>query len=159
MSEVTPNFKPDAEACPCSCGTVGRPQKKLRKDGLFHVQRCPCVRCKGARVRKGGLAAQRTAAKRLGVPMMGSMRPGNEEDYAGLLRMESKAGAQVRPMFTAFLKAESQSEAQRPHGDNRPFVMAARITPQANDGLVVIRESRLQETVYALAVQLGLIEE
>lgn len=92
------------------------------------------------------------------VPVSGSLRPGNEEDYAGLLRMESKSGAIVKPLFTSYLKAEAQSEAARPIGDTRPFVMTARVQPTSADGLIVLRESRLQETVYALACQLGLIE-
>jgi hypothetical protein len=86
------------------------------------------------------------------------MRPSNEELYLGLVRTEVKSGAIVRPMYTAYLKAEAQSEAARARGDLRPFVMAARMNPQGKDGLVVFRESKLEETVYALAVQLGLIE-
>jgi hypothetical protein len=74
------------------------------------------------------------------------------------LRMESKSGAIVKPMFTAYAKAEAQSELQRPVGDTRPFVMAARVQPESKDGLIVIRESRLSETVYALAMQLGLFD-
>jgi hypothetical protein len=76
----------------------------------------------------------------------------------GTVRLEVKSGAIVRPMFTAYLKAEAQSEASRSRGDVRPFVMAARVNPQGNDGLIVLRESKLTETVYALAVQLGLID-
>jgi hypothetical protein len=105
-----------------------------------------------------GLEAHRRAAKRLGVPLVGSLRPGNEEDYQGMLRMESKSGAIVRPLFTAYLKAEAQSESARPIGDVRPFVLTARLKPEGKDGLVVLRESKLEETVYALACQLGLIE-
>jgi hypothetical protein len=37
--------------------------------------------------------------------------------------------------------------------------MAARMNPQGKDGLVVFRESKLEEIVYALAVQLGILDE
>jgi hypothetical protein len=87
------------------------------------------------------------------------MRPSNEELFPGTVRVEAKSGAIVRPMYTAFLKAEAQSEAARARGDLRPFVMAARMNPQGKDGLVVFRESKLEEIVYALAVQLGILDE
>jgi hypothetical protein len=158
MSEVEPNFKPEIAPCVCGCGVEARPVLKAFKDGSRHAKGCDCRQCKGRRSRKTGLEAQRRAAKRLGVPAVNSMRPSNEELYPGLVRTEVKSGAIVRPMYTAYLKAEAQSEAARARGDLRPFVMAARMNPQGKDGLIVFRESKLEETVYALAVQLGLIE-
>jgi hypothetical protein len=157
MSDVTPNFKQLSE-CHCGCGAVGQLKSPWKDGSQCVVRKCACRRCKGRRNRKSGLEAQRRAAKRLNVPVVGSMRPGNEEDYQGLLRMESKSGAIVRPLFTAYLKAETQSEAARPVGDVRPFVLTARLKPEGKDGLIVLRETKLEETVYALAVQLGLIE-
>src|SRR3954454_17650025 len=74
------------------------------------------------------------------------------------IRIEAKSGAQVRPLFTAYLKAELQSAASRSVGDHRPFLMAARSEPGSKDGVLVLRESTLEATVYALALQLGLPE-
>jgi hypothetical protein len=157
--EVTPNFKTEIAPCVCGCSVVARLVLKTFSDGTRHVRGCTCRQCRGRKSRRTGLEAQRRAAKSLGVPKVGPLRPGNEEDYAGLLRMENKSGAIVKPMWTAYLKAEAQSEASRPYGDVRPFVFCARLQPEAKEGLVTIRESKLAEAVYALAVQLGLIEE
>jgi hypothetical protein len=75
------------------------------------------------RVRKGGQDGQRAAAKRAGVKKVGSMYAGHEEHYDGPTRIEVKVGAQVKAMITAFDKHMGQSEASRPIGDVRPFVL------------------------------------
>lgn len=127
MTEVTPNFKPDAEPCPCGCGTVARPQTRKRKDGLNHARGCPCTRCKHARTRKGGADGQRSTAKRAGVKKVGSFYVGHVEQYDGETRIEVKTwsrpvktGAQNRPMVTAFDKCKGQSEADRRRPSVRP---------------------------------------
>jgi hypothetical protein len=107
VTDVTPNFKPEIEPCICGCGVAARPVLKAFKDGSRHAQGCDCRQCKGQRSRKTGLEAQRRAAKRLGVPAVNSMRPSNEELFPGTVRVEAKSGAIVRPMYTAFLKAEA----------------------------------------------------
>lgn len=132
---------------------------KPDKNGVRRVRTCKDASARGRRNRRSGLSAQRRGAKGLAIPKLGSLRPGNEEDYAGLVRYESKSGAIVKPMWTAYLKAETQSELQRPIGDNRPFVMGARVQPESKDGLYAFRESKIKEVVYALAVQLGIIED
>jgi hypothetical protein len=131
---------------------------KADKNGIRRVRQCKDATARGRKNRKNGLQAQRRAAKALGVPNVGPLRPGNEEHMGGLVRIEAKSGGIVRPVFTAYFKAEAQSELQRPIGDNRPFVLAARLGGNSNKGLIVLREDKLEACVYALAVQLGLIE-
>jgi hypothetical protein len=65
-----------------------------------------------------------------------------------------KAGAQIKPAVTAFLRMEAQSEAQRPFGDNRPFVGVA-MPDGSKDGIVMMRLSKLTDVVAALYEQLG----
>lgn len=95
----------------------------------------------------------------LNAPYASSLRTGHEEHHGGLLRWESKSGAQVRPMFTAFEKAEKQAEANRSFGDNRPFVMTARVQPHSKEAIMTFRvrnNDDLKTIVAALAEQLGL---
>lgn len=115
---------------------------------------CVCRRCLGKRSRAKGDLKARQARKALNIPGANTR---HEELLGGLVRWESKAGAQVKPMWTAFLKAENQSEQARPFGDTRPFVMTASVDGQS-DHLVCFRVSKLAETVAALAEQLGLVD-
>lgn len=159
--EVSPNFKPPIGQCPCPdlrCNVEARPLTKKNKDGKYHNRGCTCASCRGRRNRKSGLAAQTRAAKALGVRAVNGIRPSNEEQFDGGVRIEVKSGAQVRPAFTAYLKAEEQSEATRSLGDARPFIMAARLNPSGKDGLIIFRESKLREIVYALAENLSLLD-
>lgn len=77
---------------------------RKRKDGLQHVQRCMCKRCKGERVRSGGSDGQRDSARRAGVKKAGAIFAGQEEHYDGDTRIEVKTGVQTRPIGTAFDK-------------------------------------------------------
>jgi hypothetical protein len=153
-----PNFKENVGPCGCGldeCTAYGTLRVRAWRDGSRCVKRgCPCLRCRGARNKREGARRQRTAARALGVPVS-SLSPGHEELALGLVRYEAKSGAQVKPAWTAYLRAEAQSEAARPHGDTRPFV-ACFEPKDASDGLVCIRRSRLVETVAALAEQLGI---
>ncbi len=74
---------------------------------------------------------------------------GNEENWRLPLRVEVKSGAQVNPIFTRFLAAESQSEANRAQGDTRPFVMVA-MGQRTTDGLFLCRLSQLAAVVEGL---------
>ncbi len=148
--EVEPRFK-EITDCPCGCGLSGALVLRKFKDGTRHVRGCKCKQCRGRRNRSSGLAAQRKAAKALMVPQVGWSRPGDEENWAGSVRAEVKSGAQVKPLHTAWAKAAAQSEAARPIGDTRPFVMVARVSPTGKDGLVILQESQLREVVYTLA--------
>lgn len=162
MSDVTPNFK-ERIACPCGCGLEGRPLTPF-SDGVRHVAGCintGCRRCRGRNSKRKGGVAQRRAQKLLAVPKSSSLSTGHEEFAGGLVRFEIKSGAQVRPLRTAFGKAEAQSEAARALGDNRPFVMGSLAEANGKEMIVAFRvrnEDDMRATVAALAMQLGLIE-
>ena len=91
----------------------------------------------GKRNRAKGDSKARKARKALGIPGANSR---HEEIWGGDIRVEVKAGAQIKPVVTAFLKCEAQSEAARPIGDHRPFMMVA-MPDEWSDGLVVMRLS------------------
>lgn len=156
--QVTPIMKENVGACGCGldkCNAYGTLRAKPHKDGTLCCRRgCPCPRCRGGGNRRAGARGQRKAMVGLGVPV-GTLSPGHEEHALGTVRLEVKSGKQAGPVATAYLKAEAQSEEARPFGDHRPFV--ACFEPLGwSDGLVVIRRSRLAETVAALAEQLGM---
>jgi hypothetical protein len=159
VSEVEPNFKPFGP-CPCSCGVEGPLQSRQYKDGTQHVRRCPCRQCIGRRSKRTGGKAQRTARKLLAVPVTNGIKTGHEEHAGGLVRFEAKSGAQIRPLVTAFTKAEMQSEAARAIGDTRPTVVMALLQPEGKEAIVAFRAShalQMRETVAAMAMQLGLL--
>jgi hypothetical protein len=159
VSEVTPNFKPFG-LCSCGCEVEGPLQTRQYKDGSLHVRRCPCKQCMGRRSKRTGGKAQRTAKKLLAVPTTSTIHTGHEEFAGGLVRFECKSGAQIRPMVTAFSKAEAQSEAARAIGDTRPTVVMALLQPEGQEAIIAFRArnaGQMKETIAALAIQLGLI--
>jgi hypothetical protein len=93
------------------------------------------------------------AAKEAGI-VLNRLGAGHEENYAGAVRMESKAGKQVGPVHTRYLDARAQSEAARPIGDHRPFVFVAG-PDDAPYLLWVIRSDDLPQVVAALAENWG----
>jgi hypothetical protein len=159
--DVTPNFKTLA-VCPCTderCPREGTPLTRTYKDGTTHIRRCPCRQCLGRKSKRTGGLAQRTAAKRLGLTTS-SIKTGHEESYIGGLRIEVKSGRQIGPLVTAFEKGEAQSEAQRPLGDNRPFVYAAVPEPNGKTVIYAFRtrdQDELRTVIAAFAEQLGLM--
>jgi len=157
--EVEPNFRREITPCECGCGVESRILQKAWKDGTQHNRGCRCRRCTGRRSRKSGLAAQRAAARSLGVPQLAPWLPSDEELFAGELRIEVKSGAIVKPMGTAFVKAWKQSDAARAIGDSRPIVIVAKPDPHSKDGIIAFRESDLRAVAYALASNLGLLVE
>lgn len=121
---------PTKGECGCGCGMFGT----LRKAPAGHVRGCDCKRCQGKRNRTKGDSKARTARKALGIS--GAMSR-HEEHWGGRCRVEMKAGAQVGPIATRFDAARAQSEAARPHGDNRPFMMVA-MPDGRKDGIVLM---------------------
>jgi hypothetical protein len=126
--------------CPCGCGAFGTPKKSTG-----HPRECDpseCAVCRNGQNRKQGMAAQRKARKTMGVPgshMEATL--GNEENWRHpLFRMEVKAGAQVQPILTRYLAAETQAEVSKAIGDPRPLVLIA-MPDDFGDGLVVLRSS------------------
>lgn len=167
-TEVTTAFKPfgecqgDKATCMFKdrCPIEGNLYMK-GKDKKLRVRNCKDAVSRGRSNRRNGLKGQSKAAKVAGVPKTHSLRPGNEEHWSGTLRFEFKQGAQIRAAVTAFKKTESQSEASRPVGDNRPFV-AGFIPTEAQEGVIYAFRARTQQdlvdVVLAWAEQLGLRE-
>lgn len=114
------------EACPLF-GTL----RRADRDGRRRIRECGDLVASGRRAGRGGRTAQAKAARAVGVPVS-TLRPGNEENYRGSLRIESKQGRQVSPAITAFRRARAQSDHARAIGDHRPFALLA-----TADGLTV----------------------
>jgi len=68
---------------------------------------------------------------------------GQEESWAGKVRVECKAGAQTGPCVTRFKAAWKQSEAAREPGDLRPTVVVL-MGDGSSDGIVMCRLSDWQ---------------
>jgi hypothetical protein len=148
------NPKTNKGECECAprCGrfgTLGRPDRL----GARHVRGCDCWVCLGRHSKRNGGRKQAKAVTTLGIPRS-SLRPGHEELLGGTVRVEVKSGAQVSPVLTRYLAAESQSESQRPIGDHRPFAFLA-MPEDTSDGLVVVRLSAVHEFAAALVEMAG----
>lgn len=129
-NQMTDYLKAKAD-CVCGCGLFGTPLK--RPEG--HIRGCKCPRCMGKRNRAKGDAKARKARKALGITGVNSR---HEEVWGGDVRVEVKAGAQIKPVVTAFLRCEIQSEQHRPIGDTRPFMLVV-MPDGSSDGLIVMR--------------------
>lgn len=108
--------------CECAldtCDLYGT-LKKPWVDGTRCVRGCRCSRCRGKTNRRKGDAKARAARKALGLPGVNSR---HEEHVGGPVRWEAKAGKQVQPVWNVYRRARAQSEASRPVGDTRPFVL------------------------------------
>jgi hypothetical protein len=144
------SYMKDAGDCGCGCGAYGT-LKKPNRAGIRCVNRvCKCRSCMGKNNRRKGDRKAATARKQLGAMGANSR---HEEHWGGALRIEAKAGAQVGPILTRYLAAKNQSEAARPIGDNRPFVMAA--MPDRGPGLLVVEIDELAQIVAALLENWG----
>lgn len=152
MTEVVPRFK-DVGDCGCGCGAFGTFRVKAWSNGVRCTRNCDrlkCPRCRGRASRSKGDA--KAAKARRALNAMG-VATRHEEGWGGALRIEAKAGAQVGPILTRYLAAKNQSEAARPRGDNRPFVMAA--MPDRGPGLLVVEIDELARVVAALLENWG----
>lgn len=118
------------DGCP-KFGLLGR----AGRDGKRRVKGCGDPVARGKRNRAKGDAKARRARKMLGI---GGANTRHEELWAGAVRVEVKSGAQIEPIATRYFAAERQSEAQRPIGDIRPFVMVA-MPDGTRVGLCVLR--------------------
>lgn len=107
------------------CPRFGRLLKPSRSDNKQRVQGCGDKVATGVRSKRRGGKGQRQAAKWLGVPNTSSIKTGHEEFSPGLIRFESKDGAQSKPVFTWYDKVKAQSDAARALGNNRVFVGTA----------------------------------
>ena len=140
----------DKGPCGCGCDRFGT-LKAPNRAGIRCVRGCnACASCRGKNNRRKGDRKASTARKQLGAMGANSR---HEEHWGGALRIEAKAGAQVGPILTRYLAAKNQSEAARPIGDNRPFVMAA--MPDRGPGLLVVEIDELAQIVAALLENWG----
>ena len=154
MTEAWSNLKDNVGECGCGCGAYGTLKRPNRAGVVCVARKCRCRSCMGRVNRSKGDAKARKARKALNLVGANTR---HEEHAGGNVRWEAKAGAQIKPMWTAFLKAEAQSEAQRPMGDTRPFVMTA--APDGiSDQLVAFRLSQISEVVVGLADGLGFFD-
>lgn len=156
MTDVTPLLKDQGEcggnrdrctldACPLF-GTLGREAR----DGQRRVKGCgdPVARGKRNRAKGDRKAAQARRALNLVGP-----NTRHEELWRGGLLVESKAGAQVGPIWTRFLAARTQAEASRAIGDTRPFVMVA--APDRGPALLIVELSNAHEVAAAIVEDWG----
>lgn len=156
MAEYGDLLKDNKGPCGCgrdSCSLYGT-LKKANRAGIQCVRGCVCPSCRGKANKRKGQRKQAKAVTALGVPRS-SIHPGHEEFLGGTVRLEVKAGAQIKPAVTAFLRCEAQSNAAKAIGDNRPF-LAVFMPDGSSDGLYCGRLSQLAEAVAALAEQLGM---
>jgi hypothetical protein len=124
--DVTPNFKPEK---PARQETTNQRRGRLNKQKGHRKQ---------ALARKALEDLFETEAAFHG-------RKAEESHWTHLpIRVEVKAGKQVKPVETRFLAAEKQSDAARATGDPRPFVFIA-MPDGMTDGLFVCRLSTLKE--------------
>ena len=102
----------------------------------------PCRRCLGSRNRRKGQRKQRQAKKIMGVPHAPTHGlEADEEHWRHWVRIEVKAGAQVKGIASRYLAAEAQSAGAKAIGDMRPFCMVAMPDGWGQEGLVVLRAS------------------
>ena len=126
MDDVTPRFKAEK---PERSETVNQRRGRLNKQ-------------KGHRKQS---LARKALEDLFGAKALFHGRKANEEAWTHLpIRVEVKAGAQVKPIETRFLAAEKQATAAKATGDPRPFVFIA-MPDGSSDGYFLCRLSVLKE--------------
>jgi len=124
--DVTPRFKPEK---PARSETTNQRRGRLNKQ-------------KGHRKQS---LARKALEELFGTEAAFHGRKAEESHWHHLpIRVEVKAGKQVKPVETRFLAAEKQADAATPIGDPRPFVFIA-MPDGMTDGLFVCRLSTLKE--------------
>lgn len=116
----------------------------------------PCKQCKGARVRRTGLAKQRQAKKLLGVPNSRFHgQDGNEENWRGAFVIEVKSQGFAKPVGTKFALMEEQASGNKAVGDSRPFLGVCMPPGWGADGVVLLRASVWQQRIVPLINEYG----
>jgi len=126
-------------------GMQGMGQKTVKKrEGWSDNQK------RGLTNKNKGRRKQNLARKKLKIPdTKFRSQMGNEESWQGEVRVEVKAGKQVQTLWTKYLKAKEQSDANTRIGDTRPFMFVA-MPDGTSNGLVVVELDKLDEVVFAL---------
>jgi hypothetical protein len=103
----------------------------------------------GARNRRKGLSKQRTARKALGVKPSNKFGDANEENWQdSLFANEVKAGKQIQPAVTAWLRIEAQVISnQSDYGSLRKPTRAVLMPDGWSDGLVMVKLSVWAELI------------
>jgi len=126
VDDVTPRFKAEK---PERSETVNQRRGRLNKQ-------------KGHRKQS---LARKALEELFGAEALFHGRKANEEAWTHLpIRVEVKAGAQVKPIETRFLTAEKQATAAKATGDPRPFCYIA-MPDGTTDGLFICRLSTIKE--------------
>jgi hypothetical protein len=138
---VTDERKGECQGNQEKCNLHGCPKfgllLKPARDGKRRVKGCSDPAARGKRNRTKGDNKARIARKKLGISATGNAGTRHEEHWGGALRLEVKAGAQIKPIATRFYDAKGQSDAAKSMGDIRPFAMIA--MPDGNsDGIVLM---------------------
>lgn len=135
---------PEKGECPCGCGLFGTVTNSR------HVRGCSCPQCRGRRNRRKGLSKQRKARVALGVAPSHKFGDANEERWNDpLFANEVKAGKQIGPAVTAWLRIEAQVQSnQMAVGANRKPCRAVLMPDEwGAEGLVMVRLSTWTELV------------
>lgn len=103
----------------------------------------------GRRNRRKGLSKQRTARKALGVAPSNKFGDANEENWKDpIFANEVKAGAQIKPAVTAWLRIEAQVKSnESDYGSLRKPCRAVLMPDGWSDGLVMVRLSTWEELI------------
>lgn len=123
-------------------GTLGRTDRR----GVRRVRGCSDPAARGKRNRRKGDSKARRARKKLG---LGGHLTRHEENWGGALRVEIKAGAQIKTIATKFNLAKAQSDAAKALGDIRPFAMVA-MPDGSSEGIVLMTLTEFSEIVSLL---------
>ena len=82
--------------CPCGCGTFGALRRKIMRDGLRHVSRCPCQRCLAPRYKNRARGREhRIAAAVGGRRNLASGAYGGNDTVGGICTVEETANQHV----------------------------------------------------------------
>ena len=134
-----------AAVCPLF-GTLGRPSR----DGKRRIRGCGDAVARGKNSRRKGLAKQRDARKRLGVAPSHKFGDANEENWQDVMfANEVKAGKQIQPAVTAWLRIEAQVQSNDVAIGSRHKPCRAILMPDGwgKDGLVIVRLSTWEDLV------------
>jgi len=122
---------------------MGQKTVKNREDWSDNQKRGLTNKNKGRR-------KQNLARKKLNIPdTKFRSQMGNEESWKGEVRVEVKAGQQVKTIWSKYLKAKEQSDTNTSIGDTRPFLFVA-MPDGTSNGLVIMELDKLEEIVFAL---------
>ena len=126
-------------------GMQGMGQKTVKKrEGWSDNQK------RGLTNKNKGRRKQNLARKKLNIPdTKFRSQMGNQESWKGEVRVEVKAGQQVKTIWSKYLKAKEQSDTNTSIGDTRPFLFVA-MPDGTSNGLVVMELDKLEEIVFAL---------